>query len=64
MKCIKCGEILIKGKILNKSYDVHQRGGIIRVRPDKSDGKMVECLKCPKCGHSEVDERYVQTGCC
>ena len=54
-KCPKCFIDLKSGKILSKSYDVHERGGIMYVKPEASDGKLIECLKCPTCGHSEIE---------
>jgi hypothetical protein len=59
MKSPKCGEFLIVGIVLNNSYTGTQRG-IIGIKPEKSDGSLVECLKCPKCGYSVVDEKYTQ----
>lgn len=54
LTCPKCGTPMTVGKILEGSYDVHTRGGIIQYDPPPSSGRLEDCFKCQACGHSEI----------
>ncbi len=56
MKCIKCDVELVEGKAIEQTYT----GGALDFPSDKypvtlsagGSGKLVDCLKCNKCGWS------------
>lgn len=52
--CPKCKAPMTVGKILEGSYDVHGWRGIIQYDPPPSSGRLEDCFKCQRCGHSEL----------
>ena len=54
MHCEKCNILMGLGFILKGSYDIYDRSGFAPYNPPASDGKMIECYKCEKCGYSKI----------
>lgn len=56
MKCSKCDVDMIEGVCLENSFE-YTRGGVFSCENPKSDGTLVDCIKCPECGKSEIKEK-------
>lgn len=55
-KCPKCDVEMVEGKAIQygpKGYDQNVCTGFGRIYLTHDNIKLIECLKCPRCGHSD-----------
>lgn len=58
MKCPKCKIVMVEGIAINSGGCALSRAIVFVQRTIKAkDLKLIKCLKCPVCGHSDDDLR-------
>ena len=62
MKCKECGTEMVNGQAIDCGYREYE-GGIMECTPifNHETIRIICCLKCPACGHSEDEQNSVLT---